>query len=109
MHWRCALGRASLLNLAGNAVKFTEAGRVSIQVSGARPQASPQPDEGVVTLEFLVTDTGIGIPPGKRELIFAPFEQADGSITRIYGGTGLGLAISARLVGLMKGGYRQPQ
>ena len=95
--------RQVLLNLAGNAVKFTEAGRVSIQVSGARPQASPQPDEGVVTLEFLVTDTGIGIPPGKRELIFAPFEQADGSITRIYGGTGLGLAISARLVGLMKG------
>ena len=95
--------RQVLLNLAGNAVKFTEAGRVSIQVSDARPQASPQPDEGVVTLEFLVTDTGIGIPPGKRELIFAPFEQADGSITRIYGGTGLGLAISARLVGLMKG------
>jgi CheY-like chemotaxis protein len=91
-----------LLNLAGNAVKFTPAGRIAIRASPTSPPAPGQP-EGRVRLEFLVTDTGIGIPPDKRELIFAPFQQADGSITRNYGGTGLGLAISARLVELMHG------
>jgi signal transduction histidine kinase/ActR/RegA family two-component response regulator len=89
--------RQVLLNLVGNAIKFTERGSVSIHV---RPLSVAT--EGA-TLEFCVADTGIGIPPNKQDLIFAPFEQADGSATRRYGGTGLGLAISSRLVGLMQG------
>jgi len=94
--------RQVLVNLAGNAIKFTAAGRVWVRVSCLRPLGEgAAPD--AMTLEFVVTDTGIGIPLDKQEAIFAPFEQVDGSITRTYGGTGLGLAISARLVGLMKG------
>jgi PAS domain S-box-containing protein len=92
--------RQVLVNLVGNAVKFTQSGEVAVLVS--RRQAPP-PGEGGVELEFEVRDTGIGIPADKLALIFAPFEQADGSTARRFGGTGLGLAISARLVELMRG------
>ncbi|HZO57411.1 MAG TPA: PAS domain S-box protein [Bryobacteraceae bacterium] len=89
--------RQILINLVGNAVKFTERGSVSIRV-GTISNA-----ERSLELVFRVSDTGIGIPPGQRKLIFEPFHQADGSTTRRFGGTGLGLAISARLVHLMNG------
>jgi CheY-like chemotaxis protein len=86
-----------LRNLAGNAVKFTHQGGVSVHVRsklGEGPQAM---------LCFSVADTGVGVPPEKHRLIFEPFTQADGSTTRKYGGTGLGLSISAGLVELMGG------
>ncbi len=92
--------RQVLVNLIGNAVKFTERGGVAVQVKGQRGQGGQQ---GQVDLHFAVTDTGIGIPPEKQRSIFEAFTQADGSTTRRYGGTGLGLSISARLVGLMGG------
>jgi signal transduction histidine kinase/CheY-like chemotaxis protein len=95
--------RQILVNLAGNAIKFTASGRVSIQVFHVYPPPASQSGEASMTLEFVVTDTGIGIPPDKRDLIFAPFEQVDGSVTRTHGGSGLGLSISARFAGLMKG------
>jgi len=86
-----------LLNLVGNALKFTPAGSVRVKV-----ETTFSPDRTLMT-RFSVRDTGIGIPADKRELIFDPFRQADGSTTRKYGGTGLGLAISARLVEIMGG------
>jgi CheY-like chemotaxis protein len=89
--------RQVLVNLVGNAIKFTERGEVVVQVER---QAE---EEGAVVLGFLVADTGIGIPRDKQKLIFEAFAQADGSTTREYGGTGLGLSISAQLVGLMGG------
>ncbi len=89
--------RQVLLNLAGNAVKFTEKGCVSI---GMRMLSQTAETEMV---EFSVRDTGGGIPAEKIREIFEPFRQADSSVTRRYGGTGLGLAISQRLVGLMGG------
>ena len=89
--------RQVLINLIGNAIKFTETGRVVIAVR-SESDAGPDP-----TLHFTVTDTGIGIPPEKLCAIFDPFTQADTSITRKYGGTGLGLTISTRLVGMMEG------
>ena len=86
--------RQILVNLVGNAIKFTERGEVVVDVDvDAESRA-----EGNVELHFRVTDTGIGIPADKQEAIFAPFTQADGSTTRLYGGTGLGLAISSQLV-----------
>ena len=88
--------RQILLNLLGNAVKFTDSGEVVLTV---RNHGSGQPGE----IEFAVSDTGIGIPPGKLETIFDNFAQADASTTRRYGGTGLGLAISRRLVESMGG------
>ncbi len=89
--------RQVLVNLLGNAVKFTEAGEVALDLALEEAGADH------FVLRFLIRDTGIGIAPEKQELIFRPFEQADGSTTRRFGGTGLGLAISARLVEMMGG------
>ena len=89
--------RQVLLNLLGNAVKFTPRGLVDLYVT------VDALDESGVALHFAVRDTGIGIPSGKQSFLFEPFRQADGSVTRRYGGTGLGLAISARLVKMMGG------
>jgi two-component system sensor histidine kinase/response regulator len=89
--------RQVILNLAGNAVKFTERGQVGIYV-----YESSRKDDTIV-LGFDVTDSGIGISKDKQMAIFDPFSQADGSVTRKFGGTGLGLAISQQLVSLMDG------
>jgi signal transduction histidine kinase/CheY-like chemotaxis protein len=89
--------RQVLLNLIGNALKFTESGGVYINVSAESKKA------GSMELLFRVKDTGIGIPPEKQVAVFEPFRQADNSVTRKYGGTGLGLAISKRLVMMMGG------
>lgn len=86
-----------LLNLLGNAIKFTDKGHV--HASASLEQSTQQ----AVVVRFIVRDEGIGIPPEARHRIFSSFEQADASITRQYGGTGLGLAISKRLVHLMGG------
>jgi signal transduction histidine kinase/DNA-binding NarL/FixJ family response regulator len=86
-----------LINLVGNAVKFTGTGSVTLEVS-SRCAGSDQP-----RVEFAVRDTGIGIPPEKIQRLFKPFSQADSSTTRRFGGTGLGLAISKRLCGIMGG------
>ena len=92
--------RQVLINLVGNAIKFTERGEVVVSVE-CGPEGDPS--DASVTLAFSVADTGIGIPEGRRAAIFEPFEQADSSTTRKFGGTGLGLAISAKLVALMGG------
>ena len=89
--------RQILVNLVGNALKFTEEGEVVMQVNRDRQT------ENSVFLHFLVRDTGIGIPSENQEMIFDAFTQVDGSGTRKYGGTGLGLAITKRLVELMGG------
>ena len=89
--------RQIVLNLAGNAIKFTPAGEVLVSVE----PVSTAPTE--VVLRFAVRDTGIGIPADKQQAIFEPFEQADDSTTRQFGGTGLGLAISSQLVEMMGG------
>jgi PAS domain S-box-containing protein len=91
--------RQVLVNLVGNAIKFTERGEVSVSVRVAESHADS------TMLEFAVRDTGIGIPAKKLKDIFEPFIQADGSTTRRYGGTGLGLSISMRLVNLMGGQF----
>ena len=86
-----------LLNLVGNAIKFTRAGGVTVSV------AVLTQDDGELLLRWDVVDTGIGIAVADQHRLFTPFEQADNSTTRDYGGTGLGLAISKRLVNLMGG------
>ena len=107
--------RQVLVNLVGNAVKFTEAGEVVVRAD-VEQRLSPEEagvdaaEEGdddelgdVIVLHLRVSDTGIGIPAEKQRLVFEAFAQADGSTTRKYGGTGLGLTISSRLVSIMGG------
>lgn len=89
--------RQILVNLLGNAVKFTPTGSIMVRAS----VESSSTDK--IQIRFAVIDTGIGIPKEKQSMIFQPFAQADGSMTRKYGGTGLGLSISMRLVELMSG------
>jgi PAS domain S-box-containing protein len=89
--------RQVLVNLLGNAIKFTAYGKVELALRALRER------EDRCEVEFAVSDTGIGIAPDKQKLIFDAFSQVDGSTTRQYGGTGLGLAISRRLVFLMQG------
>ena len=86
--------RQAIANLVGNAVKFTAKGEVSMAVS---------PEDNGSTLRFEVRDTGVGISPASRNLLFQPFSQADSSTTRRFGGTGLGLSIVHRIVSLMGG------
>ncbi|MFZ0084304.1 MAG: ATP-binding protein [Candidatus Acidiferrales bacterium] len=109
LHWRVDPGvpekivgdplrlRQVLVNLVGNAVKFTEQGEIFVHVA-----VQEQAAESAV-LHFQVKDTGIGIPKEKQSMIFDAFTQADSTTTRQYGGTGLGLAITTRLVSLMQG------
>ncbi len=92
--------RQILVNLLGNAIKFTQQGEVGLKVAMERET----PDE--VFLRFSISDSGIGIPPEKQQKIFQAFEQADVSTTKRYGGTGLGLAISSQLVHMMGGQIR---
>ena len=92
--------RQILLNLVGNAIKFTQHGEVLVTIPEEQGRAQ---DARSVELHFKVKDTGIGLPLEKQGLLFKAFSQTDSSTTRKYGGTGLGLVISARLVGLMAG------
>ncbi|CAK0753517.1 hypothetical protein CCP1ISM_5080002 [Azospirillaceae bacterium] len=91
--------RQVLINLIGNAVKFTTQGRIGISVQ----QVGSRSDGKSRTILFHITDTGIGIRPENRERVFTMFEQEDASLTKSFGGAGLGLAISKRLVELMRG------
>jgi PAS domain S-box-containing protein len=89
--------RQIVINLVGNAIKFTAEGEVLVKVETSATEGANS------LVHFTVSDTGIGVPPEKQNLIFDPFTQADSTTTRTYGGTGLGLAISKRLVGMMGG------
>jgi two-component system, sensor histidine kinase and response regulator len=91
--------RQILINLIGNAIKFTAQGEVVVRVEVDEQSE----DESGVLLHFSVSDTGLGVPAEKQQTIFEAFTQADTSMTRKYGGTGLGLAISSRLVAMMGG------
>jgi len=98
----CVIGdpiriRQVLINLIGNAIKFTDEGSVSLSLS-VKPLNATN-----IVIEFVVKDTGVGISKNKMNLLFEPYYQADSATTRTYGGTGLGLTISKRLVELMKG------
>ncbi len=90
--------RQILINLLGNAIKFTEKGEIVVTID-----EEGEPSELSTGLHFSVKDTGLGIPPDKQQKIFEAFSQADSSTTRKYGGTGLGLTICSRLVELMNG------
>ncbi|MGE0759841.1 MAG: response regulator [Pirellulaceae bacterium] len=90
--------RQVIVNLVGNAIKFTTVGEIELDVRLGKPAG-----DDCVELEFAVRDTGIGIPKERQEAIFAAFEQGDNSMTRQFGGTGLGLAIAQRLVEMMGG------
>lgn len=92
--------RQILVNLVGNAIKFTKQGEIIVEVRSTEP-GGENPNECL--LQITVQDTGVGIAPNKQDAIFAPFSQADTSTTRKYGGTGLGLTISRQLVELMGG------
>jgi signal transduction histidine kinase len=89
--------RQTLVNLVGNAVKFTDAGAITVEARVLRRASSH------VVVRVSVTDTGIGIPPERQAGLFESFAQGDDSTTRVYGGTGLGLAICRQLVTLMGG------
>ena len=89
--------RQIVSNLVSNAIKFTDAGEVAVEVAGLMREADR------IEVHFVVADTGAGIPEDKLALIFSPFTQADSSTTRKHGGTGLGLAIVAKLVEIMQG------
>jgi signal transduction histidine kinase/HPt (histidine-containing phosphotransfer) domain-containing protein len=96
--------RQVLVNLVGNAIKFTEQGEVVVEVECAEEGGiGPNGGDEALLLHVAVRDTGIGIPTEKHQVILEPFTQADGSATRKYGGTGLGLAIAKQLVALMGG------
>ncbi len=100
--------RQVILNLAGNAIKFTDEGEVMLAV-GMAPQADGEADGGAeaargLTLRFEVRDTGIGMAPDMQDRLFREFEQGSSATTKRYGGTGLGLAISQQLVRMMGGG-----
>jgi two-component system sensor histidine kinase/response regulator len=90
--------RQVLVNLVGNAIKFTEKGEVVLRIEEEAAAA-----DGLARLRFAVRDTGIGIPKEKHDLVFRAFEQVDGSMTRRYGGSGLGLTITTQLVCMMGG------
>ena len=91
--------RQVLINLIGNAVKFSDEGRVDIFITGNLLTRQ----ENTYQIQFTIADTGIGIPPEKQQFLFKPFSQGDTSVNRKYGGTGLGLAICKQLVELMDG------
>ena len=97
--------RQILVNLIGNAVKFTERGRIWIEAALPEDEGATGAADtaGRVTIHFTVSDSGIGIPKDKQKCIFAEFTQADTGVTRKYGGTGLGLAITRSLVEMMNG------
>jgi signal transduction histidine kinase/CheY-like chemotaxis protein/HPt (histidine-containing phosphotransfer) domain-containing protein len=101
--------RQIIVNLVGNALKFTETGEIVLRVDRETPAgsaglvAAASLEETAVTLHFTVSDTGVGIPADKHASIFNSFTQADSSTTRRFGGTGLGLAIASQLVALMGG------
>src|SRR5439155_15746033 len=100
--------RQILVNLIGNAIKFTAKGGVTVELKHARPEpqsvaGGASPSGPTIGLHFSVIDTGIGIPAEKMDRLFKSFSQVDASTTRHYGGTGLGLAISKSLAELMGG------
>ncbi|MCR9141055.1 MAG: ATP-binding protein [bacterium] len=92
--------RQVLVNLVSNAIKFTDQGSVTLELRRVDAETD---EDASVALEFLVSDTGIGIPPERRAAIFESFSQVDSSITRRYGGSGLGLAIANHLIQMMDG------
>ena len=103
LHADSARIRQVLINLAGNGVKFTERGEVSIHVSVDRDIVNSQEGEGLMQLKFVVKDTGIGVSAEDQSRVFDAFTQVDSSNTKEYQGTGLGLAISAQIVEMMGG------